>query len=283
MALVRSLKAKKAKAAFFQSINDIDVFVEDTARGTEKFYTYLFGRVMEGIYRINKVFPLGNKGQVLSSCKADQSPGGRPRLYIIDGDFDLFRREKKPLMHRLLVLGRYSIENYLVDGSAIVSILDEEDLSRTENDIRVKFSYDKWRISVEKNLFKLFVLYAIANESIPEFATISFSVHGLVKNQTGELDEIKVGLRCKVVVDNLLTKLTRKELNKKIKIFYKQSQSLSADKLHFVSGKDYLIPLIFMRMRWVCNIRSDNLVIKQRLAMKCDVSDLMGAVEIAKY
>ena len=57
MVPARSETSKSAKSVFFEDVNDIDIFIEDTAIGFEKIYAILFSRVFSDAYSVEKVFP----------------------------------------------------------------------------------------------------------------------------------------------------------------------------------------------------------------------------------
>jgi hypothetical protein len=280
MVLQRSPKAMKAKSVFFQSFNDVDIYVEDNSHGTIKLYSVIFERVMEGAFRVETVFPVGNKSAVISQCASDQEPGGRPRLYVVDGDLALLTGRNPKGLRRLLVLKKYSIENFLIDHHAITTLLNEEDLEKSAAEIRAAFSFDEWVDAIGFGLFNLFVLYAIASEVVPTRATVSFPVRNLVGSPVGFIDDEKLQKRMSEITELILSVLTQDELKARVKSMVHYAKFVTSNRLSFVSGKDYLMPLVLMRMRSVSKLRADNAVIKQRLAMKCDVSELAVAGEI---
>ena len=273
MYLKRSKKARKAKSVFFRQFNDVDVYVEDTSIGSEKLYKILFGRALKDSYRIETVFPLGCKEEVIKSCISDNDVSERRRIYVVDGDLELITDKNPKNIKRLFVLNKYSIENYLIDKFAIEKLLHEEDLHRSEEEIKEDFDFDDWVSKNEKILLFLFVYYAIAKDVCPDLKTVSYSVAKLASSDNGIVDEEKISKRVKEVKDAILNCISEKELQKIYNSVW--SSILSKQKpLSYISGKDYLFPLIFVRMRRMTKIRSNYNVIKQRLAMICDVSEL---------
>jgi len=277
MTLERSITAKKAKAVFFHKFNDIDIYIEDTSKGSRKLYSEMFTRAFHGKYRIDTVFPLGDKHTVVSLCTADQEEGQRLRLYIVDGDLELLTGCNPSGLRRLFVLDRYSIENYLVDHSAIVSLLNEEDVEQRLEEIERAFAFDDWVQSNEQELFELFLLYAIAKQRCSEFPTTSFPVKRLISSDLGIVDRAKIAIR-KQEVERYLQKTVSPQLLDETKEAIARHVSRDQrSKLRFVSGKDLML-LLLVRMRRTTKLRADNEVIKQRLAMKCDVSELEFAL-----
>ena len=269
----RTIKAKKAKSVFFQKFNDIDIYVEDTSKGSKKLYSILLSRALSDKYRVSTVFPLGNKYTVIDECQKDND-SERLKLYIVDGDLELLLNNNQTESTRLYVLKRYCIENYLIDENAIVELLHEEDLERSLDEIRGLFDYPAWLEGNELALFDLFVLYSLTKKYDLGIASVSHPVNRLVSSSNGMIDNNKIQERMKAVSEEI-----EKEVDKNI--VEKDSQSINDlvrengySKLYYVSAKDYLIPLLLMRMREIVKFRAENAVIKQRLAMKCDISEL---------
>ncbi len=277
MFLQRSIKGKKAKAVFYRAFNDIDIYVEDTSIGTRKLYSELFTRALGEIYRIETVFPLGDKLTVIKKCQEDQIDGGRLRLYIVDGDIDLLNGSNPQGLKRLFILKRYCVENYLVDEAAIIIVLNEEDLERKRADIEREFEFKKWALLTERELFDIFVLYAIVKQLGLGCVTVTFPIRRLLSSGDGILDPVKVLARKNEIEGKLLQIIDIEILKNKKEAICQKANDYPGSKIRFISGKHCLLPLILMRMRQITNIRADNAVIKQRLAMKCDVSELESA------
>jgi hypothetical protein len=280
MALRRTAAGKKAKAVFYRQFNDVDIYVEDGSLGSKKLYSLVFGRALASAFRVHSVFPIGPKREVIHRCEADQGAGGRPRVYVVDGDLALLTDKNPVNLRRLLVLKRYCIENYLVDEEAIIHVLNEEDVEQHEEAIREAFAFRYWSEQVTPFLFDLFLLYAAASEVAPQCPTVSVPVRGIVKCESGTLDENKVVQRMALVKQEILASIGQEELQVMLRCFADRARLLGGDKLMFISGKDYLLPLVLMRMRSIGRLRADNLVIKQRLAMKCNVTELVSVKDI---
>ncbi len=198
----RTIKGKKAKSVFFQKFNDIDIYVEDTSKGSKKFYNVLLSRVLSEKYKISTVFPLGNKDAVIKECQNDND-FKRLKLYIVDGDLDLLLNNNKNNLNRLYVLKRYCIENYLIDEEAIIALLHEEDLQQTVDKIEKLFDYQAWLKENELALFDLFLLYAISKKYSLEIPTVSYPVNQLVSSNTGFIDSDKLQKRKKTVANEI--------------------------------------------------------------------------------
>lgn len=279
MALQRSIQGKRAKAVFFRQVNDIDVYTEDSSKVTKKLYGEMLSRAFKGTYRINTVFPLGDKHTVINDCEKYQANmGERLRLYVVDGDLDLLYGSTKSGLKRLYVINRYCIENYLIDKKAIEVVLHEEDLEKNFDEIEKEFDFNNWVKSNTDILFELFILYAVAYKNSINCETISYSINRLVSSGDGIIDCSKVHERSTKIKEMLLDKISEDELGVQIELVRKHAELYRDSKMRFISGKDYLLPLALMRMRKITKFRAENDVIKLRLAMKCDVAELEEAV-----
>lgn len=251
--------------------------MEDTAAGVKKFYKEIFSRVFEGKYRIDTVFPLGDKPTVIMECSKNQQVDGRRRIYIVDGDLDLLTGNN-PILKRLYVLKRYNIENYLIDENAIIAILDEEDLEKSADDIKTDFDFSNWIKENEEPLFELFVIYAIAKEFCPDLNTVSYKITQLVSSSTGVIDIDKVKDRKNSIEKEILKIFSKEDLNDHKKRILKRVNSSNTRKIHYISGKDFLFPLLLAKMKLITYLRPDKKVIQLRLAKKCDITELSDCV-----
>ena len=112
-----SKRSRLAIANLMAPYNDIDVYVEDVTY--VGLYERIINRALRGRAKVQKVIPLGAKQDVLTAAFNDNEAGGRPRLYIVDGDLDLIanlRHRRAAHLHRLKV---YSVENLLFEERAL--------------------------------------------------------------------------------------------------------------------------------------------------------------------
>jgi hypothetical protein len=105
-----SSRAFKAIAFLFQPYNDIDVYVEDeTCLG---MYELLITRILDNQAKVQRVFQLGGRENVIADCKLNQTTTNRRRLYIIDGDFNAALKKRSTLKLKYLYqLKVYCSEN----------------------------------------------------------------------------------------------------------------------------------------------------------------------------
>lgn len=277
MILRRTDKGEYAKSIFFHEYNEIDIFVEDTSLGYKKIYTQLLQRVLDDKYKIHSIFPLGGRESVINYCKNHNRPD-RPFVFIVDADLYLMKGEDEDLstIKGLFILTRYCIENYLIEINALVELLHEEDIEKNKEEIIDLLSYDDWLRRNEPLLLDLFIEYAVAFSLVPEIKTISYGVSKLILSQDGDICTSKVTKRIQSIKKEII-QITGETLYQEMREYI--CSSISSDEcmlLKYVSAKDYIIPLIFLRMRSRFNLKSKNINWKVRLSMKCDISPLEG-------
>ena len=273
--LTRSSAARYAASVFYEGFNDIDIYVEDTGPGVEKFYSILIQRAINERWKVNRIFPIGNYQEVINRCAMDQGAGGRTRVYLVDGDLRLICKEENVSLRRLVVLTRYCIENYLIDQVAVVEIAFEEHPNASLEDLLGVFQFEEWIWKLRRPLIRLFALYAVAWKYKRSLETVGYNVRLLVKNGLGELNYTKVKAREVELENELLGVLLKKDLRQEKSRYIRSMRACGMCPVRkFASGKDYLFPLLLMRLRSIAKIRAENVVLKNRLAMKADIAEL---------
>ena len=279
----RSVDAKKAKAAFYRAFNDVDVYVEDHSRETKKLIARLLTRISEEAVRVDTIFPLGPKTAVIAKCRQDQGVGGRPRVYIVDGDIDLCMQMPMQALKRLFRLPRYCIENYLIDENAALQFLANESLDLEEDEIKPLLEFAKWLDDNQQPLRRLFTAYAVCHMLGCTERTITFPVDQLLKDVPGVIDPFKVEDRISTLrnscdeqygggyFDRRFIELENKHRHKSDRDFV----------LHFVSAKHYLLRLLRERMKSVVRVLANDGLLKIRLADHVRATDLKDALDIA--
>ncbi|MDE1460919.1 DUF4435 domain-containing protein [Spartinivicinus poritis] len=269
----RSDVAKSAKSVFFEDVNDIDIYIEDTATGYAKLYSIIFTRVFEGVYRVEEVFPIGDRKSVIKRHECHCSTE-RPSIYIVDGDLFILAGdevENKPGLFRLPL---YCIENLLCDHEAILDVLDEEEPVITREKIADQFDYDGWVVNNCDLLFQIFIEYSISFKIDPTVQTVSYPVKDFVEANTGDLSGVKISERINALRLNSVSKVGEEQYlfikNEMLSQFGGDPQ----EKLSIVSGKDYLFPLLKMRAKSTVKTQIPDINFKQRIAKRCDIEPL---------
>jgi hypothetical protein len=279
MELRRNDSARYAKAWLYQALNDFDVFVEDTAEHSRKLYAVLIGRVVGATKKLKTVFPIGGRDAVIERCVNDNNANGRPRVYIVDGDLHVAAGNASPDLPRLFVLPVYCIENILVDFSSIEGLCDEESIAYDAEEVADFLDLSGWLNESGEALRDLFVAFAAAFLGGVGVPLVARGAKCVAIGESGLACRNKV----KVVIDEIRNSYDAKLGIGKFETEFQRLMTLAKHNNSFVtdcvSGKDFLLPLLFARIRARIKIRADNRVLQLRLARTCDVSKLMGVAE----
>lgn len=284
----RKEESKSARSVLLEDFNDIDVYVEDTAIESKKIYNQILNRVFNGKYNIDDIIPVGSCSKVVAEwAKHKRNNDNRSKIFIIDGDFIHFNKnletivpeELKEDIQGLYVLPRYCIENYLIDENAFIEIIHDEDPVDEKDKIKSKLKFQEWIESNEKLLADLFIVYSIClAHNIPE-KTISYNVNKLVSTVNGCVNSELVSGRIEHLTNQILIKNNfldlEKEIEKRSREVFKCEQVL----LKFISGKNYLFPLIRQRISTHYNLAVTQVSLKIRLAKQCNLSELENLTE----
>ena len=273
-------RAARAIAALFGSLQNVDVYVED--QGDEHFYTVLFGAAAPPGVEIRRVIGLGGRNAVLLA--AQHYPGGRPAVFVIDGDFSWVRGEPPPALERLIRLNAYCVENILIADTAIHAICCEEGMCG-EADAKAKFGLDSWLHAVG-SLIPVFERFAVLNQIDPGTPTVSIAFSAVV-----EADSVGLPQLSKAKVDSLIASLDSriiavigsKAAKERLEIIENRIAQLPRP-LRVVSGKDLLLPLLFFHMKRIWKTGLTKSVFRYRLATKCrpiDLVELTAALQAA--
>jgi len=155
----RSLNGMAALDIFYSDFNDVNFYVEDEEQ--ENLYEEILKKLFSGV-RIARIFPLGGKAAVLQHATSSSNDGvKRFRAYIVDRDFDylLGKRFKHP---NVFYLDRFCIESHLLEPSAVVELVIENQPKRRRTDIVVTLSIDSKLPSFYGCLRPLFALFFCA-------------------------------------------------------------------------------------------------------------------------
>lgn len=271
--LQRSEAARFAASVFYEDFNDVDVYVEDKADGFSKIYSILLGRLLAERLTVSRVFPLGGRDSVISASKAPRDQH-RKSIFIIDGDLYLLCGEVKDVPDEIIRLDRYCIENYLVDDSAIMEILDDEHSSRRQDDFRDLLRLNEWRNENAPSFRKLFVTYAVAHYLDSGIPTVSRKYGAFVRNGKGDLDNEKFEAACQAISRELSEQFGRERFETLFSEFDNSVDASACFISKYVSAKDYTLPLVLVKMRAHVEIRSSNIALKIRMAKNCSLESL---------
>lgn len=274
----RTSSSKSARSIFLEPFNDIDIYVEDTADGYRKIYKELLNKIFKGKIKVEHILPVGDRDQVIGECEKNQELGRRKRVYIVDGDLYLINNNDTKVigLNGLFVLPRYCIENYLIDESAIIEVYYSIDPELEREEIKDRLNYDNWILANEHKLLELFVIYALCNKYSIE-GTVSYKVSHLFsteKQSRGEICEIKNSARIAQLSQLLIDKIGVDNFEKEKKEIYERVTKVDKKMLKYVSGKDYLFPLLIDRLKGFIKNNANHLSIKIGLSTNCAIQEL---------
>lgn len=168
--------------SMFYGKQDINIFVEDKDSGY--LYEEILKRLLMNKYRIDTVFPLDGKNNVLSEYikQGEVNKNGAPNLFLVDGDFDRylgyntatrndfmgdkesdvevsrFVRNKIIQSDSVLYLKTYNIENYFIDEEAVLKYI-KGIIKKKDSELKSIADFGHWRERVVNESKDLFVIY----------------------------------------------------------------------------------------------------------------------------
>lgn len=270
----RGVAAKSASSLFYEEYNDVDIYIEDTAEGYRKIFKELLNKALGTKFNIEQVFPLGSREQVIEECRKNQEGDGRKKVYIVDGDLHILNAGSTPELNGLYVLPRYCVENYLFCENAISQTADEEECEMELEQIKAKINFNSWLSENESLLLDLFIVYAICFKYIPQEQTVGYKVSKLCNSNSGIVNPDKVKARKDELITKLVAFLGEERLNTEIEIIKERIIEKDKKLLRFVSGKDYLLPLLITRLQSFLRFPSNSIAVRLRLAKKANADEL---------
>jgi len=244
--------------------NDIEVFVEDSA--CPNMWVKLLRNFLPDGTKLNSVNILGSRKNVLAACRADQQDDNRKKIYIIDADLDIILKAPKPRLKYLYRLKSYCSENYLINEDSLTEVSTYFDTECSAAVAQMKLGYEDWFVQNGALLEKLFAYYAAASVLAPGTKTVSFSVYKLQEEGGNEFNLCprKVNQRIFEVTRILLAAAPKGEVRSVLSACSDVAGKATA--MHSVSGKDYLLPLIFERVKRKFGVSVNRNVFKVMLA-----------------
>lgn len=257
-----SPRAASAIAFLKASINDIDVFVEDTSN--RNMWNYFLRKHLPTGVRLSSVTMLGGKEVVIEAARIDTGTS-RPTLYIIDGDFDGLLARPKPREKKLFRLDAYCIENLLLLDTAVIDVATSADIELTPEQAASRFSYSSFMERNGPALRFLFAAYAVCHEVAPEEKTIGYNCRSLFLNRKDRVDFCSKKVTARVLP---LLRLARTRDPKKFFSTFRKVKHLAREKdpALFCSGKDYLLPPVHISLCKAFGFRGTEEQLKVTLA-----------------
>lgn len=185
--LMYSSEASATRYMFYQGLNDINIFIEDT--GKEYEYETIFKRLLGDKYRIKSIFSGGGKKGVEKLYRefgdANANNYKIKNVYIVDGDFDRYIYPDKMIISPCYIyLKAYNIENYIIDEDACVQF-SKGRLKCLDEVAKRKLDFENWKNTIVGQASKLFFAYCFVKRFYPEHPTLSRSSYEFIDLKTG--------------------------------------------------------------------------------------------------
>ncbi|PMN24944.1 hypothetical protein BCT41_03705 [Vibrio splendidus] len=274
----RKVAGNYARSNLLTPFNEIDIYIEDTKKGFSKLYINLFERYFSGTYKITDVHPLGPRKTVIKTCRSKSKLKiTRPKLFVVDGDLFLLKGEDVPLPKGVYRLPRYSIENILIDESAIIDYINEEHQTKLKEQIITELSFGNWVSTNKPLLVDLFIHYAISQKlKVKGVKTISYKVNDLTSTDDSIVNEDLVKDRIAIFKEKIIEQNSSTIYNELLAKYKSKISSNDCPLLAHIAGKDYLLPLLKNKIKKVTSKDVPNINFNQRLALKCSTELLTG-------
>lgn len=228
---------------FFKEVQDINLYIEDTAKEAENFYKALIKNILPNM-KIKKIFGLGGREKVIEACSKPKKQRVK-ELYIIDGD--LYCYYLQPLkIPNLFTHNAYCVENLLIDYHAVVTFI-EDSLAVNFEDAKEMCDWENFREVMLNNFNELFFLYAICHKfqlplkTVKRFNTAEWVDHSYKKGFKPPkketiirtVNEVRAHIVSEIGIENF--NLTHQEIKDNL-------EKLDDFKmLDYISGKNYSI------------------------------------------
>lgn len=264
--------ALESVGLLYRPLQDLEVYVED--KDSEVFYLELLGRLIPNGKKIKKVIPLNGRGNVVELCKRYNDPS--PALFLIDGDLDLILKVREVGLKNLFQLKSYCIENYLFCLAGSRQIIVESsgkimpDKALTSEEWEAFFNY------ASDPLRELFLVFATARLLAPTLKTVSLGYQSIstqkVRKRGPEPDLAKIAQLAEEIKNQSLQFTTEAIWLSTIEQIRENSKDLHT--IDMVSGKDFLLPMLDMFIRYKGGNSASTESLMFRLARHCSTNRL---------
>ena len=269
--LTYNKETKRLISTFKQYRNDIEIYTEDENKDRE-FYRILFQRLLEHTnITINDITPLGCRNNVIERCKHEPI-NGRKKIFLVDGDIFIIYKNNTDKLENLFILDSYCIENFIIDEHScsqfaynLIGTLPVEEIKR-------KLQYDEWIDNLASPLINLFIHFSILHEVNGKFTL--YNANKFITK--GTLDFDLVNKEIAVVKTAILDTISEVDYQKLLTIRENSWSKTPENFLRIVSGKDYLLPLVQLKVQEIRKLKGlfTNEAIKSLLAQFCKLDRL---------
>ena len=260
--------------------NDMFIFIEDIDENSRKIMLELIQRAIDRNIKIDRLHSCGNRKKVIE--KFNERNLDREEIYIIDGDLNMLF-ENREFKKGLIILNKYCIENYLLDIEAIHKLLYEEACNVSDQEkLEKDFDYINWFNEQNKLLVNLFKIYAIEKYNDLGIETVSFPINAL-RSRKGKgilcsCNEELINERIEKLKTLIIDEIGQKKFDEDDAFILEKIDNKNADII--VSAKDYILPLIFDRLKkFANNFSAKNETLKFRIAKMINIKSFKENLE----
>lgn len=232
---------------FYINLQDINIYVEDTAKESEAVYKALILNLFPE-KKIRNIISLGGRKEVIETCKAKKNT--LKELYLIDGDLNLLY---EPIMKvkGLFNSNVYCMENYMIDETAL-SVILEETLVLEPEVAKANLIWGDFVLSMKNAFLEAFILYAVSHslgfpeKTIKRFDSSTWIDHSVKKGEYKAPNQAVVDHSLRELKDKLVESYGADFVNERISEIKQLICGLEDESiLNFISGKNYLLPFVF--------------------------------------
>lgn len=243
------LRSRRAYAHLMSKYNDIDVYVEDaTYVGV---YEKIINKALKGKARVERVIPLGPREKVVEEAMNDNAPGGRPRLYVVDGDLDLIAFKRRASAKRLYRLNVYCLENLLWEKGALDAFSSYAMPAHTSGNALATLKYSEIQADVDEILGPYFHVLAVARRLKLRGSVYAINPPSVSRDESGRAvgaDRRKVKARIRQIAQAIRAEVG----NNRYRLVKARVRRVASEKglrgMHYVSGKAFAIGYLSNRV-----------------------------------
>jgi hypothetical protein len=130
----------------------------------------------------------------------------------------------------------------------------------------------------KKYLYRLFLEYAIERENNLGLITVKYSIYRLLKSNLYELNKDLVLKRIIDLRKEIKSVISKEQYNQsRIRIINNiKSKCISPES--YISGKDYILPILFQKIKKYAHSSLPDNHFKYRLAKTCDITEIREVI-----
>lgn len=248
-----SPRAAKALGYLKRHYNDVEVYVEDTT--SNNMWRRLLELFLPRGLKLTSVNFLGGRDRVLAACRLDQGDDQRKRIYIIDADFDFLRGKRKDKLKHLHRMPCYCVENLLMSESAVTNAAFDCCTNSQLSSLEAKISDPL--DGCEDLVRRLFTVYAACEHLGLGLKTVKNGHYPFVSKvgRQKRLDREKLWRKIRALTREAIKIAGAQRFSKVRKSIHSRSLGLPIQKV--VSGKDFLLPYLWNKLREIADFSAN--------------------------